>query len=111
LERQANFPKWGRLWILELISWERGQHSKLNCPTFLREELTRVVAEGQHSCHLVKTATALTTLHELSELSYLPIETNPVDRKNQILLTSHSPGEITSELLLVHQYQDWAHKE
>jgi hypothetical protein len=35
-----------------------------------------------------------------SELSQTPIETCPVDRRNQILLTSQSSDETTSELLL-----------
>jgi hypothetical protein len=34
-----------------------------------------------------------------------------VDRRNQIPLTSQLPGETTSELPLVHQYQDWTLKE
>jgi hypothetical protein len=38
----------------------------------------------------VKT-TALTTLHELADLSHLQIATNPVDGGNQILLTNQSP--------------------
>jgi hypothetical protein len=42
----------------------------------------------------VKTTTNLTTLHEQA-----PIATCPIDRKNQILLTSKSPDEITSGLL------------
>jgi hypothetical protein len=96
---------------LELISWDRGQHSKLNCTTLLREELNRVAAEGQRSCHLVKRKTALTTLHELTDLHHLPVATNPVNRRNQILLTSQSAGETTSELPLVCQYQDWIPKE
>jgi hypothetical protein len=78
----------------------RGQHSKLNC----LEELTRVADEGQCSCHLMKTTTALTILHELAELPHLPIATNSVDRRNQILLTSQAPCGITSEFPLVHQY-------
>jgi hypothetical protein len=60
--------------IPELNSWDRGQYAKLNCPTLLREELTRVAAEGQHSCCLVKT-TALTTLHEQADLHHLPVAT------------------------------------
>jgi hypothetical protein len=60
---------------------------------------------------MVKTTTALTTLHELAELSLLPDATNPVDRRNEILLTSQSHGETTSELPLVHQYQNWTLNE
>jgi hypothetical protein len=66
---------------------------------------------SDHSCHLVKITIALTTLHKLEELPQLQIATCPVNRKNQILLTSQSLGETTSELLLVHQYQDWTSKE
>jgi hypothetical protein len=77
---QANLPKPGKWWIPELIFWNRGQHSKLNCPNFLREELTRVSAEGQCSCRLVKKTTALTTLHELADLPHLTVATNLEDR-------------------------------
>jgi hypothetical protein len=35
------------------------------------------------------------------ELPQTPFATCPVDRRNQILLTSQSPGETTSEFLLV----------
>jgi hypothetical protein len=31
--QQANLPKQGRWRILELISWDRGEYSKLNFPT------------------------------------------------------------------------------
>jgi hypothetical protein len=41
----------------------------------------------------VKTTTVLTTLHELADIPHLPIATFPVDRNNQILLTSQSPDE------------------
>jgi hypothetical protein len=101
---QTNLPKRGRLWIPELISQRTVFKTKL--PTLLGEELTRVAAGGQHSCPLVKTTTALTKLHELEELPHLKIAMSPVDILNQILLTSQSPGETTSESLLVHQYQD-----
>jgi hypothetical protein len=37
-------PKSGQVWIPELTSWDRGQHSKLSSPTLLGEELTK------HSC-------------------------------------------------------------
>jgi hypothetical protein len=40
------------------------------------------------------------TLHELTDFSHLPIATHPVDRRNQILLTSQSLDETKSELLL-----------
>jgi hypothetical protein len=45
-QQQVNLSKWGKGWILELISWDRGQYSKLNYPTLLGEKLTRVAAEG-----------------------------------------------------------------
>jgi hypothetical protein len=32
-------------------------------------------------------------------------------QKNKILLTSQSPGETTTELLLICQYQDWMLEE
>jgi hypothetical protein len=70
VEQQVNLPKWSRWWIQELVSWDRGQYSKLKCPTLLEEEPTRVAAVGQFSCHLAKTTTALTTLNELA-VSYL----------------------------------------
>jgi hypothetical protein len=38
---QVNLPKQSRWWILELISWDIGQHSKLNCPTLLGKELNK----------------------------------------------------------------------
>jgi hypothetical protein len=38
---QANLPKQGKWWILELILWDRGQFSKLNCPSLLGEGLTK----------------------------------------------------------------------
>jgi hypothetical protein len=44
--QQASLPKQGKWWILELISWDREQYSKLNCPTLLGEELTRFAPEG-----------------------------------------------------------------
>jgi hypothetical protein len=58
----------------------------------------------------VKTTT-LTNLLELAELPHLPVATNSMDGRKQILLTSQSPGETTSELLLVQQYQDWMPKK
>jgi hypothetical protein len=35
-----NLPKWC-WWITELVSWDWGKYTKLNCPTLLGEELTR----------------------------------------------------------------------
>jgi hypothetical protein len=55
--------------------------------------------------------TALTSLHELADLPQFPIAINGMDRRKQILLTSWSPGETKSELLLVYQYQYWMPKE
>jgi hypothetical protein len=55
--------------------------------------------------------TALTSLHELAVLPHLTIPTKLVDRRNQILLTNQSPGETTSELLLVYQYQDCSYSK
>jgi hypothetical protein len=60
---------------------------------------------------MVKATMALTTLYELAELPQLPIAICLMERRNQILLTSQSPGETTSEFLLVHQYHDWTTKE
>jgi hypothetical protein len=47
----------------------------------------------------------------LAVLPHLTIPNNLVDRKNQIVLTSQSPGETTSELPPVCQYWDWIPKE
>jgi hypothetical protein len=47
----------------------------------------------------------------MAVLPQFTIPTVPVDRRNQILLTSQSPGETTSGLLIVCQYQDWTPKE
>jgi hypothetical protein len=104
-EQQANLPKPGRWWIPQLVLWNRGQYSKLNCPTLLGEEPTKQTCsyratqlppgENNSSEHPAWTG---------SEVPQLPIATYPVDRMNQILLTSQSPGETTSELPLVHQY-------
>jgi hypothetical protein len=46
-----------------------------------------------------------------TELQLKDNATSSVDRRNQILLTGQSPGETTSELPLVFQYQDWTPKE
>jgi hypothetical protein len=42
----------------------------------------------------------------VSELPQIPIATCPVDRRNQILFTSQSPGEIISGLLLSMDRQE-----
>jgi hypothetical protein len=85
---------------------------KTELPHLAREGADQtIVAEGQYNCCLVKTTAALTTLHKLADLSHFPIAITPMDRRNQILLISQSPGETTSELLLVWQYQDWTPKE
>jgi hypothetical protein len=92
-------PKAGLWWMAELVSWD----SKLNCPTLLGEELTRQscssramqLLSGKNNNrfhHLAQTG---------SELPHVPIATCPVDRRNQILLTSQSPDKTTSEPLLV----------
>jgi hypothetical protein len=45
-------PKVGQLVDVELISWDRD--SKLNCPTFLGEELTKQLQlKGKISCCLL----------------------------------------------------------
>jgi hypothetical protein len=54
----------------------------------------------------VKITIALTTMHKLADILQHPIATILVDRRNQILLTSQSPGETISELPLVYQYKD-----
>jgi hypothetical protein len=48
----------------------------------------------------VKTTATLITLHELADLPHLPIVTNPVDSRNQILLTSQLSAQTTSEICL-----------
>jgi hypothetical protein len=55
--------------------------------------------------------TALSTLHRLLGFLHLLIATYLVDWRNQVLLRSQSPGEMTSEIPLVHQYQDWTTKK
>jgi hypothetical protein len=62
-----------------------------------------VAALGKHSCCMLKTTTALTTLHKLAELLQFSIATCSVDIRSQILLTRQSPGGTTSELLLVQK--------
>jgi hypothetical protein len=55
---------------------------------------------------------ALTTLHKVAILHHFTIPTNIVDRRNQTLLTSLSPGETISDHIdIVYQYQDWTYKE
>jgi hypothetical protein len=63
--QQANLTRQGMWWILELISWDRRQYSKLNCPALPGEELTTQSCSYramQCCCSLVKTTT-LTSLH------------------------------------------------
>jgi hypothetical protein len=109
--QQATLPKWSKWWVPEVISWDRGSIQNWIAPPCWQSSWpNRDETEGQCSCCLVKT-TALPTLYELSNSFCLPVETSLVDRKNQILLTSQSPGETTSEFLLIHQYQDWTPKE
>jgi hypothetical protein len=106
----ANLPKQSRWWTLESISGTEGSIQNWIAPPCWGSLPNRNAAEGQHSCSLLKT-TALTTLHDLPVLPHCTIPTNLVDRRNQILLSSQSPGEPTSELLLICQYQDWIPKE
>jgi hypothetical protein len=79
----------------------------------LKTELYHLAGGGadQTELQLKKTTTALTTLQELAHLPYLPSATCPLNRRNQILPTSQSPGKTISELLVVCQYQDWTPKE
>jgi hypothetical protein len=103
---EAILPKQGRWWVLELISWTEGSiQNWIVPPCWGRSWQNRTVAERQCSCCLLKT-TALTTLHKLAVLPHLKIPTHLVDWRNQILLTSQSADETTSELLLVCQYQE-----
>jgi hypothetical protein len=92
--------KAGQVVDLKADLWGRGKYSKLNCSTLLREELTKVAAEGQCSCCLVKTPTVLTTLHALADLPHLPMATNLVNRRNHIILTRQSPSETPSNSCL-----------
>jgi hypothetical protein len=104
--QQAYLPKQGMWWILELITGTQGNIQTWIAPScWGRSWPNRAAAEGQLICCLVRT-TFLTTLHKLAVLPHLTILTNLVDRRNQILLTTQSPGETTSEFLLVCQYQD-----
>jgi hypothetical protein len=73
--------------------WDKGQHSKLNCPNLLGQKLTK----KSYSWHLVKAA-ALTTLHELAVLPHLTIPTNHVDRR-----TKYQPSQ-ASHLMSTHQH-------
>jgi hypothetical protein len=85
---QANLPKWGRWWVPELVLWDRGQHSKLNCSTFLGERLTKQSCscgttqlqpgENNSSSHPEWTGRLISS----------PNYNLPVYRRNQILLTS-----------------------
>jgi hypothetical protein len=87
------------------LSWSHGTEDSIQnwiarpCWKEFYRQSCRV---GQPSCHLVKTKTGWTILPKLV-VSYLkyPITTCPVDRRNQILLTSQSSCKTTSELLLV----------
>jgi hypothetical protein len=90
------------------VGQDRGQNSKIAGGV---ADQTELQLKGNTAASLVKTTTALATLHDLAKLLQLPVATNSVDRRNQILLTSQSPSETTSELPLVHQYLDWMPKE
>jgi hypothetical protein len=39
--KPSQLPKVEVWWIAKLVLWDRGQYSKLNCPTLLGEELNR----------------------------------------------------------------------
>jgi hypothetical protein len=108
---QANLQKQGRWWTPELISGTKDSIQMWIAPhCWGRNRPNRALVEGQHNCCLVNT-TALNTLYKLVVSPPLTIPTNLVERRNQILITSQSLCEITSELLLEHQYQDWTHME
>jgi hypothetical protein len=79
--------------------------------TEFKTELPLAVGGAEQTELQLKGNAALTTLHKLADLPQLLNANNPVDRRKQIPLTSQSPGETTSELLLVCQYQDWTPKE
>jgi hypothetical protein len=102
---RANLTHQGRWWIQELISWDRGHHSKLNWPNLLGEELTK------QSCSRRATQLPIGENNNLAVLPHLTIPTNLVDRTHNIL-TSQSSGETTLELPLVesphtYQYSHW----
>jgi hypothetical protein len=111
LGQQDNVPKQGRWWILELISGIEGSiQNWIAPPCWGRSWQNRTAAEGQRSCCLVKTI-ALTIPHTSCQ-SLLTSQFNlSCVQMDEILLTSQSPGETTSEFLFVHQYQDWTPKE
>jgi hypothetical protein len=95
--------------MVDLRAYLVGQKaaSKTELPQLAEGEADQTAAaEGQHSCHLVKTITALT------RQTYLTSQLQqPCGQKDQILLTSQSPHETTLKFLFVHQYQDWMPKE
>jgi hypothetical protein len=41
VEQQANLSKQGKVVDPGADLWDKGQHSKLNCPTLLGEEVTK----------------------------------------------------------------------
>jgi hypothetical protein len=80
LGQQANLPKQGMWWIPELILWDRGQHSKQNCPTSLREELTK----QNYSWRATQLQPAKNNnSSDLADLTHLTIATNTVDRRTK----------------------------
>jgi hypothetical protein len=64
----------GQLVDVELISWDRWQYSKLNCPTLLWGELTKQL-QLKGSFHQT---TALTTLYDLAPYIYLTSILKPI---------------------------------
>jgi hypothetical protein len=68
------------------LSWSWGTESSIEnliAPPCWGRSWKRAAAEGQHSCHLVKTTKTLTSLHELADLPHLPIATKSVDRRTK----------------------------
>jgi hypothetical protein len=57
---------------------------------------TRVAVVWQCSCHLTKTNRSDHLAQTGNDLPHVPNATCPVDRRNKILLTSQSSGEIMS---------------
>jgi hypothetical protein len=85
-------------------------HSKLNCHTLLGEELTKQL---QLKCNTAIRWEINSADHPAgSGKSTSPHNLNLTDsQNNKTLLTSQSPGETTSELLLICEYQDWMLEE
>jgi hypothetical protein len=97
---RSQSPRTGTWQITELIYRDCGWYTKLNCPTLLEKELTSQSCrcgvtqlppgeKSNRSDHLGQSG---------SEQSQTSIATCPVGRRNQILFSSQSSGETTSEL-------------